>query len=392
MSVDRDLSSMRHCPLCGGAHTRLIRPLRYALFDDLGVSGESPLVSCQDCGMVFNDVCGGAPALARYYAGNAHYLASATAGTGGSSPAELSRYQRLLAHVEAHLDQDAAIVDVGCGKGGFLSFLQERGYRNLWGVEPSQTSRDAATGKHAAKFVADVRALPEGLRPRLIVLSHVLEHLHDPLAELRALAAGAADDTLFYLECPNTRALPDSAWTTLYFEHINHFDLELMVALVQAGGLTVEARGLQSFLPGAGAPAECLYLLARKDGDRIGAAPAQFSDLATELDARLPVAPLDGAEVAELSDANKRLAIWGISQYAMLVLGAHPEVAARLVALYDASPAKQGRTLSSVSIQAPSRIAQLDGDELLLLPRSGYTDAMLAQLPSLGFHGACRII
>jgi len=383
----------RRCPLCGDAEADLIRPLRYALFDDLGVSGASPLVSCRGCGMVYNDVCGGREALNRYYAGNAHYLAAATAGTGGSSREELSRYRRLLDRVRGELTPDCTILDVGCGKGGLLAYLAQHGYRELWGIEPSQACRDAAGG--AATIVADPRELPAGLRPDLIVASHVLEHLHDPADALHELAQIAADDAIFYVETPNADILADipSPWSELYFEHINHFDGDLLAALVRTVGLTVVAQGEHSFLPAAGDPAECLYLLCLNRRPTDANSPSRVvSDLGDRLASALPPAPLADDEAAALACRPGGLALWGVSQYAMLILGCHPEITARIVALHDASAAKQGRSVAGVPIDDPSRIAHLTAADLLLLPRSPYTDAMVAQLPALGFRGPYRIL
>lgn len=385
--------SERHCPLCGGATTGLIRPLRYALFDDLGVSGDSPLVACRRCGMTYNDVCGGREALQRYYAGNAHYLAAATAGSGGSSPAEHARYRRLLDRVQDDLTPDTAILDVGCGKGGLLTYLEQHGYRRLSGIEPSQACREAA--HDAATIVADIADLPGDLRPGLVVVSHVLEHLHDPATLLRALVQIAADDAVFYIETPNADMLADHPfpWPELYFEHINHFDAGLLAALAGVSGLGVVAGGEISFLPGNGDSRECIYFLCRRRPEADTHAPsAVVSDIADRLDTALPTEPPGGHATAGLAAHDGNIALWGVSQYAMLWLGSHPEITTRLGALYDASMAKQGRSIAGILIQDPSHIASLDATDLLVLPRSAYTTTMVSQLPVLGFAGQFRIL
>jgi hypothetical protein len=51
-------------------------------------------------------------------------------------------YRRILDSILNHdpamfdLPRDAKIVDVGCGFGGMLQLMQERGYTDLVGVEP----------------------------------------------------------------------------------------------------------------------------------------------------------------------------------------------------------------------------------------------------------------
>jgi len=81
-----------------------------------------------------------------------------------------------------------------------------------------------------------------------------------------------------------------------------------------------------------------------------------------------------------------RLALWGISQYAMLLMGSRPELAG-IGRLFDASPAKIGRTIRGVRIESPKALLSLDADTVLLLPRSYYTDTMLAHLAAIDYKG-----
>lgn len=373
----------------------MVRPLRYALFDDLDMSGESPLLCCARCGMVYNDVCGGAEALARYYAQNAHYLASASAGTGGVTEDELSRYRRLLALLEGHLSADTAILDVGCGKGGLLDFLAGNGYRALWGIEPSM-ARNAPSGNRGTHSVVPaIDALPSDTRPNLIVLGHVIEHLYAPIDTIRQLVALAADDAVFYIEAPNSQAVSglQNPYPALYFEHVNHFDLALMHSLAERCGLSVLHSGTHSFLPGTGCANECAYVICQNRNTPGSNSPrTKISDLGESFD-ELPLISNEIIDKDLLPQLKGRYAaLWGVSQYAQLLLGTYPALAAQVDALYDLSPAKQGRSIEGIMIQPPPAFSRLDDDAIILLPQSAFIRTMISELVNSGFRRQYKII
>jgi len=79
----------------------------------------------------------------------------------------------------------ARFLDVGCGNGSFLLQMQSLGWE-VWGVEPDPKSVEQA---QAARLNVRAGYLPEASFPEThfdaIMLSHVIEHLHDPVATLQ---------------------------------------------------------------------------------------------------------------------------------------------------------------------------------------------------------------
>jgi len=377
----------RACPLCGGRKAKLVRPLRYTLFDDLGLSGLSPLMACEICGQVYNDLQGGSGALLNYYQSNDHYLMSTTPGSGGADEADTARYRRLHSLLGPGLAPVKPVLDVGCGKGGLLSYLAQHGFMHLAGIEASRACRKALV-KRAADFSVfeTVGNLPDIFKPSMVVLSHVIEHFHDPVSELRALVDVAAPDALFFLEVPNTPAMLDSAlpWLWLYFEHINHFDLSHLKLLVRQAGLEPVREGCWPFQLKPGAEDDCLYLVCRIAKSVDASSFSLVGELADFIDQRLPPHPLNEKKCAEILDDGRPLALWGLSQYSMLVLGMHDEIRQRITALFDNSPAKTGRYLAGIEVRPVESMLDLGADHLLLLPQSGYTLSMEAYLSGHG--------
>ncbi len=94
-------------------------------------------------------------------------------------------------------DQDARILDVGCGTGVFLAHLEDLGWRRLAGVEPSARLR-AKFRPASAELFAE---LPAGPYDKVLLLD-VLEHIDDDRGTLAALRRILKPGGRLYLSVP----------------------------------------------------------------------------------------------------------------------------------------------------------------------------------------------
>lgn len=76
--------------------------------------------------------------------------------------------------------KDNLLVDVGCGRGDFLARMKTLGW-NVQGIEPDPVSAALAASRGIPVFHGTLNeaALPDAIADE-VVMSHVLEHLHDP--------------------------------------------------------------------------------------------------------------------------------------------------------------------------------------------------------------------
>jgi 2-polyprenyl-3-methyl-5-hydroxy-6-metoxy-1,4-benzoquinol methylase len=135
----------------------------------------------------------------------------------------------------------ARILDYGCGSGEYLLWLEPMGYA-LYGVEydPELLTAVAERGIQIAD-VATVEQQPWDGTFDHITLSHVLEHVADPLGLLARLFAWLRPGGTLFVELPNADAtglaIFDHYWRGL--EAPRHFALPtraaLMAALEQTG-------------------------------------------------------------------------------------------------------------------------------------------------------------
>jgi 2-polyprenyl-3-methyl-5-hydroxy-6-metoxy-1,4-benzoquinol methylase len=146
------------------------------------------------------------------------------------------------------------LLEVGCGTGQFLRRLGELGFET-YGVEVSPAC--AAYAPDLRVVAAPFEEMPE-VWPRAwfdyVVTFHVVEHVAEPVATARKVAAFLKPDGVWFNYMPNVRArgrdVQTPAW--IHFnpprrgEHVNFFDERTIRVLADKAGLEVylvEAEG-----------------------------------------------------------------------------------------------------------------------------------------------------
>jgi|ERR1019366_7399044 SAM-dependent methyltransferase len=106
-----------------------------------------------------------------------------------------SDYRRILDRIINHdpamfaLPKDARIVDLGCGFGGLLDLMRQRGYTRLVGVEPDEECRRGAgaRGLEIAAGTLSDSGLP-GKFAEAVIVNQVFHHIEDYDAALREIS------------------------------------------------------------------------------------------------------------------------------------------------------------------------------------------------------------
>lgn len=136
------------------------------------------------------------------------------------------------------------LLDVGSGSGDFLLRMRARGW-NVLGVEPDPVAAASARAKDLDVrdgMLADA-AFPDDTFDA-IVLSHVIEHVHDPVALLRECGRVLRPGGVLVLMTPNLRSVGHrrfgADWRGLEPpRHLHVFSVSSLAACVRAVGLTV---------------------------------------------------------------------------------------------------------------------------------------------------------
>ena len=384
----------RSCPQCGARRAEPLMPMRFVLFDGSALPGSFDWVVCSECGLSYYDTAATQEQLDAYYAGNAYYLAAATAGSGGYGPLEQQRFGATAECISRHLSgTDAVVFDVGSGKGGLLCALRDRGYRRLCAVDMAPACAEyvrSTLGLSAETGTA--MHLPFGdTTPDCCVYSHVLEHALDPAAIIREAWLRLSDNGILYAEAPDAAAYGvgvQAPWTELYLEHLNHFDVAHLSALVCAQGFEVLEQGVKQLPVNATESVQCAYGVFRK---RTVPPPPTAPDLGLTAHLRSYVTrcanmPMH-ARLDELASSKAPVYVWGMSQYAQLLLGSSALGRCAIAGYVDGDPGKRTRTIAGRPVQAPEVLASAPAHSRVVLTGIGFRAQMRDALTRMHFRG-----
>lgn len=275
--------------------------------------------------------------------------------------------RRLIERYDVH---DKNIVEIGAGGGRFLGLLCELGENRGTGYDPSHdaAAADARVGErvqivrdHYGERYADRGA-------DLLVCRHVLEHIADPRAMLRAIrrSLDALPDAVLYFEVPNSYFILRnlSIWDIIY-EHCGYFVPESLEAMFAECGF--ETLDLHEAYDGqfVGLEARCArsdQRCAKRDMSRLADEVGNFRNLF--------IAKRDEwrSRLETLRKEGRRAVVWGAGAKAVSFINLL-EIGHEIQYAVDINPAKQGSYLagSGQEIVAPEFLAEYRPDVAIVM-------------------------
>ena len=164
-------------------------------------------------------------------------------------------HQWRLQTLERHTSR-RRLLEVGCGDGGFLSFLHARGWE-VTGIDFSAHAARIARARGIEVFLADFARteLPPNTFP-LVVAYHVLEHVYHLDKFMTQVHRILAPNGILVAAVPNAASLGARlfgnrwiGWAVPY--HVNLFTPETLTKILQRKAFRV--RDVEHWSPGAGA-------------------------------------------------------------------------------------------------------------------------------------------
>ena len=193
------------CPVCGGATAA---PTLSAPDRLLGTPGRFGVAVCATCGTGVTLPPATAQQIAAYYIAGYGPFEARPHPLVRAASAAIQAWQRWSAHRRPPLDAVAALppgrgVDVGCGRGDLAAGLIGRGWQ-MTGVEPSPGACAAARarGIEVREGVLATVAL-ETEAFDAAVFQQSLEHVNDPVGDLRRTFAALRPGGLVAVSVPN---------------------------------------------------------------------------------------------------------------------------------------------------------------------------------------------
>lgn len=173
-----------------------------------------------------------------------NYFSNRNVSSGSYTDYSLPRY---LKPYFTDKDKNLAVLDIGCGLGQTLSYLQKRGFSDLYGIDINDESISLCKRNGLlVEKIEDTRDFAKNSNRKFdrIIMSHVLEHIRkedmiDTLIHIKKhlLKEGG----IFLLMVPNAQSYTGAYWRYEDFTHNILFTSgSCMYVLKSAGFSTIE--------------------------------------------------------------------------------------------------------------------------------------------------------
>ena len=391
----------RKCPICENKSEPQLAYYDIDDFDGTSFSGQVKLMSCKNCGFVFNDSDDGASAYDSYYENESFYFTDTSFGTGGTTDFDRNRYALYLKILEQHkVASNMFVVDIGCGKGGLLSFFLEKGFNKLAGVEIDQrlVNKAHAIGLNVKKGSAT--NLPDfDEKIDMFCLSHLLEHIYDLEDAIEMIKYQLKDNGLVFIEVPDASRYSAGQVFEFYWlamrEHVNHFDPWHLEMLMSKHGFKKESmlQSMVSYDDDYGYPS--LIMLFRKvtivssdfifNPDLIESIKIYISKENESLDHKKRI-------IEKLIGNQKEVSVWGIALEFFILYSMTSLRKCNIQYLIDKNPIKQTKKVDGILINPPEILNDLSDDAVVLITSVFRKKEMLTHLKQIGFGGEIIVL
>lgn len=339
--------------------------------------GDMQLVFCRTCGHLFNAAFD--PARMEYtpaYENSLHF-----------SPF-FQRYAEALAArlIERYALYGKTLIEIGCGKGEFLTLLCQRGGNRGLGFDPGYVPDPNGVTAPVA-FIRDFYS--EGYasyQADFICCRQVLEHIQFPRDFLQSVrrAIGEQLQTVVFFEVPNARfTLRDLGIWDLIYEHRSYFTVPSLTRLFASCGFEVgsitEAYDGQ-FL--------CLEALPQGNGASVGQPDKALDGLASEAAMfaeryRRKVKAWT-RRLARPARAGQRVVVWGGGSKGVTFLNTL-KIREQVEYVVDVNPRKQGMYVAGTGQQiVPPEFLSHYPPEVVLVMNALYQNEIQQMLEHLG--------
>jgi hypothetical protein len=382
------------CQACGGssqesfyelsnvpAHSCLLLPTRREALTF--PRGDIELVFCHDCGFIGNT---------RFDVGLNRYSA-AYEETQAFSP----RFLQFLDEICQDQSQKFGLapgmtaLEIGCGKGEFLTRLCELSGCSGIGIDPGyHPERNHSSAADRMTFIRDLYGPRYAhLQAEYVSCRHTLEHIA-PVQEFMRLVRetiGNRHHVNVFFELPDMeRVLETGVFWDVYYEHCTYFTRGSLARLFRSEGFDVKALYKaydDQYLMIEARPSDGATTATLPQEDDLAATAALVKKFTKEVDNRLQ----------ELSEAahrwrrsGQKVAIWGSGSKCVALMSS-VELGDTLQAIVDINPHKHGKFLagSGWEIEGPDALTALRPDAVIIM-NSIYTEEIRNELATRGLR------
>jgi len=196
------------------------------------------ILRCDNCGLVFLD---NFDHISEVYYENSKMLSDAHLTIDKWVKENYSQNKK---RAEEHYQQllHKVVLDFGCGEGGFLAnikpFAKARG-----GIERARILREKIVNEQEIQVFPDVNSVSGKFD--VVTMFHVIEHLKDPIQELKNIGDILKEDGSIIIETPNVEDALLSFYTCKEFQNFTYWGCHLYLFSRETLRETIERAGFK---------------------------------------------------------------------------------------------------------------------------------------------------
>jgi SAM-dependent methyltransferase len=387
--------AFRACPVCEARQIERLRTQRFVLEQDHPLSDGYDVVHCAVCGFVYAAVRASQADYDSFYAKPSKYDDAATSTGSGESAQDRERLAETAAMIQSALrSTEMRVLDIGCATGGLLYALQQRGFRNLVGVDPSPVCARLARDRTGEAYAGWITSMPSQVGTfDCIVMSHVLEHVLDIPGALLSLRPLLRDGARVWIEVPDAVRYADHIYAPFQdfnTEHINHFSSASLDNAMESRGYVAVGGGKRLLHSSAITFTPAVNRVYRWLGSAVPVKPDRTLKPAILRYIERSSALMNSIEesIGNALAAGEEIIVWGAGQLTLKLLAESCLSRARVAAFVDSNPIHHGRRLAGAPILVPAAVRELS--QPILVATMLHHREIVAQIQQLGLRN--RII
>ncbi len=233
-------NTKRFCPICNSENKKLLFRQKFSPLSDGSLLTGYDVVVCESCGFCFADDIPEQNEFDSYYQEMSKYEYQDTQGK--ESNFDEDRFKVIAKFISPFIPKSQSrILDIGCATGGLLSILKNKGYNNLFGLDPSPfCAKFAQKLYNIPVFTHNLWNFPLPSQPfDCIILSGVLEHIRNLNLALDKMSSLLSPEGILFIEVPDASRFmdcQDAPFQQFSNEHIDFFSSTSLNNLLAING------------------------------------------------------------------------------------------------------------------------------------------------------------
>lgn len=364
----------RVCPICHYEEGERIDTIQMELPPLYQLPNKYDVVCCSNCGFTFGDVTATQDDYNKYYANSNMYSSTAVLRKQLEDKINYARVELLCKYI----DIDMKILDIGCGNGGLLKALYNRGFHNIFGLDPSVDSIEKLSAAGIEGIVSNIFDEPESKWVNyfdVVISTAVIEHIFDLDGYVDNIKKYMKNNGILYVDAPSVEGFVNSYSpipNQFNHEHINYFSIYSLDNLMYRKSLerindesdvyfTAETNSFNEPIM------QCIYKKSKKIQNEIKKKDKISKELLIEYFKKARSEEQGkNIRINEFIRKHKKVILWGTGSYSMQLIKSNKNLEQAIEYCVDSNENKWGTEFCGRRILNPQEIRSLESYPILI--------------------------